>query len=327
MDLLQSVSTEEGRVKKLISVYDDAYKSIEAKLESYREKQARGEITSQFEEFRLNQLQTEIDSEVKALYSSVESEISTGFSVNYERTYYYQSYAVERYVNLEMPGVGGVGYNLNTPVLNTSAVNAAFSEKIAGLTISDRMGQARQALQWKMREMTSRVIAQGQTVQSLAKEFQALYDQIEYSKSRGIIAARTEMLRAYSIGNDQARIAAEEAGVEFDFLWSAGADKKTRPDHRSMDRKKAKIVDGQPVFTLPDGSKASSPRVPAHDSEGRQVGNLAAAESIQCRCRRLDLPFGIAPTERVAKLENGEYERTRGDMTAEEWYQQNYASK
>ncbi len=319
---LKSVRTEEGVAKNLARIYQTSHSRVQTKLESYREKAQRGETVPEFEEFRLNRLNQEIDAEINRLYTMQGADIAEGFDTNFTQTYYYQSFGIERELNL---GAGlKFDYMLNTPVLNKAAVEAAFSMKIAGFTFSDRQGINKQVMQWKLREVVAGVVVEGQSVQQLAKRFRDLDDVFGANKAKAETTARTELLRACSYGNDEAKIAAEEAGVWFHFSWSAAPAGNTRPDHRLMDGKRAQIIDGQPVFTLPDGSKAAGPRMVAMDSKGNQIGNLAAGESINCRCRRLDLPYGIEPSARVAQMPKGTWVEVNGDMTAETWYKMHY---
>ncbi len=319
---LKSVRTEEGVAKNLARIYQGSLSRVKVKLESYREKTLRGEVVPAFEEFRLNKLHQEIDAEINRLYLAQGASIGEGFDKNFTQTYYYQSFGIERELNL---GAGlKFDYMLNTPVLNKAAVEAAFSMKIAGHTFADRQGMNKQVMQWKLREVVAGVVAEGQTVQQLAMRFRDLDDVFSANKAKAITTARTELLRAYSYGNDEARTQAEDAGVQFQFSWSAALAGNTRPDHRAMDGKRAQIIDGQPVFTLPDGSKAAGPRMVAMDSKGNQIGNLAAGESINCRCRRLDLPYGIEPSARVAQMPKGTWVEVNGDMTADQWYKMHY---
>jgi hypothetical protein len=319
---LKSVRTEEGVAKNLARIYQGSLSRVETKLESYREKKLRGAIVPEFEEFRLNKLHQEIGEEIASLYQTQAESIYNGFDTNFTQTYYYQSFGIERELNL---GAGlKFDYMLNTPVLNKAAVEAAFSMKIAGFTFADRQGINKQVMQWKLREVVSGVIAEGQSVEQLAKRFRNLDDVFGANKAKAMTTARTELLRAYSYGNDEAKTQADDAGVQFQFSWSAALAGNTRPDHRAMDGKRAQIIDGQPVFTLPDGSKAAGPRMVAVDSKGNQIGNLAADESINCRCRRLDLPYGIQPSARVAQMPKGTWVEVNGDMTAEKWYKMHY---
>jgi len=141
-------------------------------------------------------------------------------------------------------------------------------------------------------------IASGDSIDDAAKFLQdELKKEFDMAIGRATRMARTEILRAYSYGNEESTKQAVEAGVSVRYVWDATLDGRTREDHQVMDQKKAEIIDGVPQFTLPNGETTSSPRV-----------NLSAAESINCRCRRLDIPAGFEPTTRVAKVE-GEWKK------------------
>lgn len=320
---LQSYKNEQARVVQLAKMYERSAKTIQDKLDIIYSQKLRGEYVQPYDEFRLRRLIEEINSEINKLYTAVEGEIFEGYAENYSKTYYYQSYGIERQLNLGFPK-RGYDVVLNTPILPKQAIEAAFSEKIAGLTFKERIGEDREILQWKLREQVSSALSEGASVQNLAKAIAGIDEEMIISAGQAQRIARTEMLRAYSYGQDEARKSAQGAGVHFEYFWSATLDKKTRSDHRQMYRKKAKIQDGQPVFTLPDGSLAAGPRMPAVNSRGTVLGDLSAKEVVNCRCRRVDAPMGIRPTSRVGKLPSGEWKEVNGSMTAEKWYKKHY---
>lgn len=297
--------------RRIVDVYSKSQKYIAEKLTDYQLKKMSGEFVPLAEEYRLIELYKQIDNEIYKATAEIESIILEGYKTNIELTYYTHAYNVEVEINRI---VKGADYLLNYPVLPSLAVESALTDSVAGWTFPERMGHLRDAGQFTLRGLVAEAIARGDTVKNLAKEIKKIDGWIESYSNRALTNARTEMLRAYSIGNDLATQEAIKSGVQVDYVWSAALDGRTRPDHVIMNRKKAVIENGRPVFTLPDGSTGEYPRDP----------NLSAGESINCRCRRLDLPSGIEPTEKAVKLPDGNYERIPWNVNSEEWVKKNY---
>lgn len=303
-----------GKEALLRSIYAKAQNSIETKIAKYRQDQEAGQIISQFAIARQEALLAEINAEIGALYDDVYNTISGGFTNIYTDTYYNHAYNVERSLNTEIEN--GFNVSLNITQTSTNAAEAALNQEIAGHTFADRIGQDKIVMQFRIRTAVSQAILEGQTRQQLTNALKGLDDVFASNSAKAATTARTEMLRAYSYGQDASRKQAEAAGVTFKYKWDAALDGNTRPDHAKMDGTFAAIVDGEPVFTLPDGSKAAGPRM-----EG-----LSAKESINCRCRRLDLPFGIEPSQRVAKMPDGTWTTVPANTNAEEWIKKNYGT-
>lgn len=306
----------EATNKELLRVYQKAQKEIEQSLLEFQKVKLSGQYVSSQEEFRLKALYQQIEREVDKIYFEAEILVRSGFQSNMELAYYKHAYNIERQINL---GIIGADYALNFPVLPTQAIQSVLNTSIGGFTLSERWGEISANAKFRMRGVVAEALAKGDTIKNLAKELKGLDDWVDGYSARSITVARTEMLRAYSYGQDMARIEAEEAGVEFRYKWSSALDGRTRKDHVTMNGKFADIVKGQPVFTMPepDGSKAAGPR----------MAGLSAKESVGCRCRRLDLPFGIEPTSRAVKLPDGTYETVDFNINAEAWIEKNYGKK
>jgi SPP1 gp7 family putative phage head morphogenesis protein len=304
-----------GRQAVLRKLYMDAADSAATKIAVYRQDVESGKVISQFAIARQEALLAQINAEIEVLSGEVSKTISDGFSNNYTTTYYTHAYNLEAALNIE----SALNYDvaLNITQLPANAAQAALNAEVAGHTFADRMIQDKIVMQFQVRSAVSRAIIEGQTRKQLSDSLAALDNVYASNQAKAEMTARTELLRAYSYGQDDSRKQAEAAGVMFKYKWDAALDGKTRPDHAKMDGTFATIVDGEPVFTLPDGSKAAGPRM-----EG-----LSAKESVNCRCRRLDLPFGIEPTAKSAKLPNGTWVTVPSNTNAEEWIKKNYGEQ
>ena len=313
-----ALSGLEQRNKNILRAYADSRERVLEKLAKYRQDIAAGIIRGDNVEARLADLYRQLDTEIARLQARVGTQIRNGYFELYGETYYTEAYNFEKSVNLDIPRLP-YSYEFNYPVLNTNAVVAAFDERIAGNTFIDRMTAQRQRMRFAIRQAVAENIAEGLTVVDLRKRIELIDDVYAASSARAMTTARTELLSAYSLGQEEATREAEAAGCEFKFVWSSTLDGKVRPTHAKADHQKAIIKDKIPSFNV-GGVLFSSPRVihPANTSL------KTAGEVINCRCRRLNIPYGIEPTQRVALTPAGDWDTVPYNTTAEAWYKQHY---
>jgi SPP1 gp7 family putative phage head morphogenesis protein len=305
--------------ERIVELYRESHERILEKLAKFRQDAEAGMIPPAFERARLNEMLMQIEAEANALQTRLYSEVQTSFADIYGGTYYESAYNYERAVNqLGM----NESYTLNYPALNTQAVKASFDERVAGMTFLDRIERDAVVMRFRLQEAVSRTIIEGQTVEALKKRLALLDDVYAMNEAKATMTARTELLRAYSLGHEQASQAATEAGVEFEYIWDAALDGRTRPEHRAADGKRATIIDGLPAFSV-GGCLFSSPRVLHPNNQGLKT----AAQIVNCRCRRVDAPFGITPTERTAKTPGGAWKRVPYNTSAQEWYDAHYGGE
>lgn len=262
---------------------------------------------------RLEQMYADIDDQINKLMTKVPSSLKTGFVNMYEDAYYKNSFNIERVVNNVFYQGENSRIALNFTVLPTQAVEAALFDEIAGHTFKDRMKFDKSQLRWKLRTQVANAVIEGLPPRELAKRLKEIDRVFEMSKAKSMMTARTELLRAYSLGNEKAAEEAKKSGVQMDYVWDSSLKGNTRATHRSADGKKAKIVNGKPQFNI-NGVLLSSPRVTHPDNMVNSAG-----EVIHCRCRRSNRPFGFAPTKRVAKKSDGTWEEINGNITYKEW--------
>jgi SPP1 gp7 family putative phage head morphogenesis protein len=305
-DMIESVANAEN---DLIRVYEEAFQSLRDKLLA-RIKSA--ELTG--EDLRIEGLLIEIDQEITRLYDELGRNIQSSFYQNYTEAYYRTSYGIELGLN-----ASGTVAKIPFPVLPTESIRAAFSEVIAGHTFFERLDHQAMTARWKIREAVSSTLIQGQTPAQLAKQIQGIYDTFENARGNAQAAARTELLRAYSYGQQESMDRAEDAGVKFKYRWDATLDGRTRDSHQAMDGQIAKLNedDGKYYFKLPSERLIEGPRM-----TGPGGASLPAAEVVNCRCRKMALPYGIAPTARAALTPSGDWVMVAGDVKYEDWVNQ-----
>ena len=310
-----ALKTVEDTNKRLYALYKESLRKAENEIISMQMKLLRDGKISPYKEARLVNLINKIKDEIKVLRTKSDRIVQSGYIENYERTYYYQSFSIEKAINIK----SDISYFLNTPELNKDVIMASFNKRVAGTIFRDRTLRTQREMQYLIQDAVAQNVIEGQSVKSLAKNLDLINDVYEKGLGNTTTIARTELLKAYSIGNDTARIEAEKAGVEFAYEWNAALDGKTRIDHAMADKQKAIIIDGQPIFNV-GGVQFIAPRMPLVETGSK----AEAGQVINCRCMRLDLPFGVEPTTRIAKKASGEWETVNSNITAKEWTEKEY---
>lgn len=238
---------------------------------------------------------------------------------SYRSTYNLLAYAYDETVNTTqaLKTVGVTEYT-NFTFLNSEAVKEAlFNPEVAGRTISPVqfnkvMLNQRESLQQAIRSVVANIIATGQGLDAASKDLEVLFsilgDGFDKTKNRAKTTARTEILRAYSLAQEEADRQAEESGVELDYKWDTSKDEKVRSSHRPMqDQIAQKNPQREPFFILPSGIRTSSPR---------ESG--VAKEDINCRCTRLSYPKGFEPTNRTYR-KDGEWKQDVTNLEYRTW--------
>lgn len=118
----------------------------------------------------------------------------------------------------------------------------------------------------KIKHVIGESVAAEETLQQAANRIRNLYEH-EFSLSRALTIARTEILSAASYANQQGALA---TGLPMQKKWIAGKDDRTRPTHRSAD---GQTVDIDKPYIVGD-EEAMFPGDPS----------LSAKERIHCRC-------------------------------------------
>ena len=307
--------------KRLAGLFTDSRDKALAELLKYRASVTRGGVLKVNKEARLVNLIKEINKEIGDLTGKSYKAIQGSFVKTYESTYYLQSYAFEKAVNTELKL--GASYSLNMPALQKEAIQAAFDQRIGGLLLRDRTNRVRTTLQYLVQEAVGQNIIEGQSVNQLNKNLKLINESMNAGFKNTQRIARTELLKAYSLGQDESRVEAENSGVEFSYQWSAALDSKTRPDHARVDNQMGTInEEGNPVWLIV-GVQMKGPRIPLIETGSK----AEAKQVINCRCRRLNIPFDIKPTKRTAKTKEGKWVEVNGDLTAEEWIKKEYDVK
>jgi len=278
--------------KRLIAIYNRSLKNVRSKLSRYK-----SEITKT----QLKKLESDLTRELSALTDQSRELIRISSEDALRQTYYKNGYSYERWSNIGRSDQYALGYS----TLNQRAVNAAVTKEVGGLTFQKRTAKEKKRLNKKVQNVIAEAEAAGKGIPETARALKGVDDIYSTAKNRAVMTARTERLRAYSIGDDQARDVAVDAGVELTDTWDASLDGVTRIDHRLLDQTHPNEED---YFLFASGGQTKTPR-----------RSGIAAQDIQCRCYKRSDPYGFSPDTRRARKLDGSWEDIEGRTSYEEW--------
>lgn len=313
----QALKTVEKTNLRLLNSFKDAKENVEAMLLKLNASIIKDGVIKPFKQERLKKLLREINANIDELSRQTGKIIFENYERVYSGTYYNNAFAFERAVNLEIKTAND--YLLNVPPLDIRLIKQSFNEQIGEYVYRDRSIQIKSRMKYLIQEAVAKTIIEGESVQALSKTLKGVGEAFSSGLGNTTRIARTELLKAYSLGQEEIQKEVQNSGVQLEYFWDAALDSHTRPTHARADGQRAIIVNGQPVFNV-GGIQFSSPRVPINPTGSKQE----AGEVINCRCRRINVPYGIRPTERAARLPNGEWSRVNANITAGEWIKENY---
>lgn len=294
--------------KDLKSFYASSLKEINKLIGDFKLKLDKGQLNSveamKYE--RLTKLYKSIDDELKILFKNQAAVIKAGYVQEYTEAYYKIGFAIERDVNLNLLSGQTYDYSLNFTQINPAYVKMTFETPVAGITFLERNTQDKLKLQYKIQGIIENAIQDGLTTKQVADKLKEVDDVFSQSFNKAITTARTELLRGYSYGTEESINQSKYVGVDGQEIWDATLDSRTRPSHAAKDQTPPK-EDGYWYFS--DGSRGKGPRMPG----------LSAAQSVNCRCRKVYLPFDVTPNVRGGRLPNGDWSTEFGGMDWKEW--------
>lgn len=289
----------EQRIKEL---YRDSYKDIQTVIAGMYEKfSSGGELTlaDMTRYNRLSKIEQELSEILAALYKNNQKYLYQSMESSYVQGYFEQQYKLEM-ASQQLLGFGGV---------NEKAVQAMISESLTGLVLDERLGNNQRQAIVQLRQALSYSLVQGESYVNTAKRIR---ETLGKDQQRSVLVAWTETHRALETASYDRREQAQSEGLEFQTLWLATLDKRTRPRHRAMDNK-AQDKDG--YFTLPDNSRGRFPGDPM----------LGASNVIRCRCTTTTNFPDRTPTQRRGRSEyddaKSDSQLFSADMTYKQWYE------
>lgn len=235
----------------MIKAYKNSLKNVQSKLAGMYEKYGDNVKLSDMHKFdRLLKMENNIKGQIVDLGKDLKKITTGSIKDNFSEAYYHSGYIMETPLDINMGFTG-----LNPDVIRSAVVNPYDAIKWP-----ESMGNNLSILNDQIRRTVTEGLVQGQ---GYAKTARAFRDKFEMSVYRANRIVRTESHRAKSMGRnlafDQSVEAGETLGMEVGHFWDPTNDSRTRPKHRAMAGKKAKLVDGEYWWTFPDGVRTRGP--------------------------------------------------------------------
>ena len=245
---------------KIANQYREALVKIRADIGVLYEKYAvNGQLTyGEMTKFnRLTKLERRITDYMAPTIAKNDALLAKISLVEYDEAFYRYGWSIDQQL----------GASLQWGQLNPEAVKAAVANPL-NLIARERL---RFAGRTQVRNAVTQGLIQGLSYDNMVKGIKGAINGTAYDAMR---IARTEGQRAQVLGQQANYEEAEKLGVEFDEIWDATLDSKTRPAHGALDGVAAQVRS--------DGSRYWDTSV------GEVSGPLQsgyASFDIHCRCR------------------------------------------
>ena len=269
--------------RRITHNYRDALNDIRVSLSVLYEKYASKGVLTYAEMSRYNRLKSLHDQLVEILgpvFSKNGQLVEKLTRVQYNEAFYRHAWMIDQQAGVALK------WGLMNPKMVEAAVSAGKWRALRDIAIKDARGLTLRAID---RTITQGLI-KGESYPSMARALKDVFAKKTYEYMR---IARTEGGRAAAMGAQANYDKAAEMGIEFDEVWIASLDLKTRPtsknqyNHRIMDGRKAEIRDGVRMFYSPEVGWIKGPLqsgVPGFD--------------INCRCTTRSEIKGYPPAVR-----------------------------
>lgn len=263
----QALKAVEDNNKLLARMYLKTQKDIAEKLKQFF-LSVDPSSSKQYQAQRLSEIFKDINKRLTILTGLSTKQIEDAFLDQYKTVFNSYSYALGEYADL-----------LPLSMVSEAVIKKALMDPIGNYNFKQFGTYARKKLTEDLREQIGISLSKGEGPAKLAKRLNEVFGN---GISRHTSTARTELLRSFSLAQDESVLQAIEQGIEFQYIWKANLDGRVRESHAQENGKKAKILkNGMPEFTV-GASKGTGPRLLNGPDQAKQC--------INCRCRRLNQP-------------------------------------
>jgi hypothetical protein len=277
----------EANNKAIARVYLKTQKDILEKLKQFYVS-VDPTWSAQYQAARLSAIFKEINQRLSLLSGLTIKQIEEAYLQQYRDVYYNYAYNLSGlYTSLTQMPFSGKFVALPFSIMSESAIMAGLSQPIGQYNFREFAGYAQRKLRADLREQLAIALSKGEGPAKLAARLKEVFGD---GIARHIATARTEMLKAFSIAQNDSIKEAKEMGITFSYQWLGRDDGRERDSHRALNNTFAREFTrkGEPVFRA-GASKGESPRL--------LKGRDQAAQNINCRCRRLNIPFEVTDEE------------------------------
>ena len=254
---------------KIAKAYKQASNTAKAQIADLFERYAdKGVLTyAEMSKYnRLNNLYKTLTEELNESWNVVLKDIKTMTGDVYEESFYRYGFSMAH----------DTGINLSFGLIDKGVINSLYNEpNVSGLSLKETLSKTRYALLLKERQEITQSFLLGESYPKAAKRISKTFNK---SFKDALRIARTEGTRAANDAQVACYDEAEEMGIEFDRIWLATLDSRTRDSHGAID---GQVADKEGYFHY-KGYKAKAP------------GGWGVAElNINCRCSIISKPKDI----------------------------------
>jgi len=267
-----ALASVEANNKALARMYLKTQKEIADKLKQFF-LSVDPSWSKQYQAQRLSEIFKEINTRLSVLTKLTTRQIEDAYLSTYKDVFKAYSYNLGEYAGL-----------LPLSVASEKLIIAGLSEPIGNYNFKQFATYARETLTADLREQVSISLLKGENPVKLAKRLESIFGD---AIARHAATARTELLKAYSLSQEESVNQAEDQGIKFKFKWLGRNDGRERSSHIALNGTFAKLntKDGKSYFHG-GGCKGTSPRLFV-----TETGGNPAAMNANCRCRRLNIPI------------------------------------
>lgn len=253
--------------QSLIRVYLITQKEIEQQLKQFY-LTVDPSSSKQYQAQRLSEIFKDINKRLTILTGLTTKQIEDAFLNQYKTIFNSYSYALGEYAGL-----------LPLSMVSEAVIKKALMDPIGNYNFKQFGTYARKKLTEDLREQIAIALNKGEGPAKLSKRLNNIFGD---AIARHTATARTELLKSYSLAQEEAVSQAEDLGIEFKFKWLGRNDGRERPAHIALNGTYAKKAKDGKYYFYGMGCRGTSPRL--------FEGGNSAAMNIQCRCRRLNIP-------------------------------------
>jgi SPP1 gp7 family putative phage head morphogenesis protein len=278
--------------RKVAKSYKQAINNVQVELSNLYDKYSdKGILTyAEMAKYnRLNSLNKTLIEDLNTSWKNIESDLRSLVGEEYSESYYRYGFLLNK----------TSGINLNYGLIDKEVIRSLFNKpNVSGLSLKETLSRTRYNLLLKERQAMVQGFLRGDSYVNLVKDLKETFNK-SFNDTLRIV--RTEGTRAANDGQVAVYDDAEGMGLEFDRIWVATLDSRTRDSHQALD---GQIADKEGYFHHA-GAKAKAP------------GNFGiASEDINCRCTVIAQPKETQPKIRRSNIGDKEIIKYK---SYEEW--------
>lgn len=300
IDQIAERMTDETQ-KEIIRNYRASLKAIKQQMADLYERYEKNGILTYAEMARYNR--------IDGMFKGINKELYTLTGTNMRQTKRLASDVFqESYYRTAFVFEEAMQANLSFSLIDPKVIQASVENPISGLTLNETLQKNRVNIIRDIKQTVTQGLIQGSSYKKMADRLTTTFEGDAVKANRVV---RTEAHRNKEAGSLAAAKHAKDLGVEFEVIWIAILDDRTRDQHGAMDGQIAtNKTDGTWEFVFPDGLKTPAPGMSGY-----------AHQDINCRCSTAKYPFGFLPKARRVEGEIREYQ------TYDEWVEEKGITK